>query len=211
MFRVCSGPCGRELPATQEHFHKWARGKHGLLAECKTCHNTRSAAAGKKRLQQDPEKVRAAGRVRMERHNRAKGVPPQRRLTDAERVGAKKKYNDTYLLKPGKWVQYLLTHARIRNEKWYPGTVFNLTPEWLHQKFAEQEGRCFWLKVPLRLSKGGGPWQISLDRLSLEDGYTRDNVVLTCQMANLGRRATEVTDFALFLDDVQACIMMRNP
>jgi len=40
--KVCTGDCGRELPATTEFFHKSKRGKFGVAAKCKECFNKRN-------------------------------------------------------------------------------------------------------------------------------------------------------------------------
>lgn len=176
---------------------------NGLGGQCKKCHGAQCASAAKRRYKGDPERFKEQAAQRQKRHRRKKGIGPKRYLSPEERTGASRRYSDTYSSKPNAWVQYLLTHARIRNEKYYPDTIFDLTPEWLHQQFSAQEGRCFWLRVPLRLRKNSGPWQVSLDRLSLDIGYTQKNVVLSCQMANLGRRAAEAGDFEIFLEDVR--------
>ena len=40
--KKCTGPCGRELPATTEFFHKKKGGKSGVASECKVCINKRN-------------------------------------------------------------------------------------------------------------------------------------------------------------------------
>ncbi len=203
MFRACSGPCGRSLPATREHFYAVKTGRYGLAAQCKSCHSLRTTANAQRRLEEDPAGFLEQAATRQLRHKRKKGVPPKHYLTPEEKAAAPKKYNAKYKLNPGVFEQYLITHARIRNTKWYPETNFDLTVEWLHRQFALQEGRCFWLKVPMRLQHNSGPWQVSLDRLSLDVGYMQSNVVLATKSANMGRMATEAGDFELFLEDVR--------
>jgi hypothetical protein len=39
--KVCTGFCGRELPATTEFFHKKKNGKYGFNSECRECFNKR--------------------------------------------------------------------------------------------------------------------------------------------------------------------------
>lgn len=204
MFRVCSGPCGRELPATREHFYALKASPSGLAGQCKECHGVQCAAAAQRRREENPERFNEQAAARQLRHNRKKGVLPKRYLTPEEKAVATQKYNAKYKLNQGAFEQYLITHARIRNEKRHPGTTFDLTVEWLREQFASQEGRCWWFRVPMRLRHDAGPWQVSLDRLSLDIGYTKDNVVLTTKAANMGRMATPAGDFELFLDDVEA-------
>lgn len=209
MFQVCSGPCGRELPATREHFYAMRTCASGLARQCKECHGAQSTAAARRRHEENPERFNEQAAARQLRHKRRNGVPPKRYLTPEEKITAKQKYNDRYKTQPGVFEKYLVTHARIRNEKYHPETPFDLTSEWVQQQFAAQEGRCFWFHVPMRLRHSGGPWQVSLDRLDLGTGYTQSNVVLTSKSANMGRMATAVGDFELFIDDVRSS--MRIP
>ena len=43
---ICSGECGRTLPATLEFFYREKRGKHGLRTACKRCHRKTSREYG---------------------------------------------------------------------------------------------------------------------------------------------------------------------
>ena len=40
--KVCTGPCGRELSATTEFFHKSKRGRFGVRSICKKCCNKKN-------------------------------------------------------------------------------------------------------------------------------------------------------------------------
>lgn len=209
LLRTCTGPCGRSFPTTKEYFYATKTGRGGFSAECRQCHTIRCVEGGRRRLAADPEGVRASQRARALRYRREKGVLPRKKLTESERLVASRRYSESYQSKPGVFEAYLIMHAKIRNEKYYPDTVFDLDVAWLREQFTTQEGRCFWLRVPMRMRRDSGPWQVSLDRLSLDTGYTKNNVVLTSQMANMGRRATEVADFELFLEDVRTSMRME--
>jgi hypothetical protein len=182
-------------------------GQYGLAAACKECSKARTLQDQQRRRQEDPEGTKAKNNAKMERHRRKKGVAPKRYLTDAEKAVASRKYNDAYNARPGVWMKYLLTHAKIRNDARHPDTTFDLDITWITEQFTAQEGKCFWLKVPLRTSRNAGPWQVSLDRLDLKVGYTKTNTVLTSRAANLGRNSTSLEDFELFLNDLQAAMM----
>jgi hypothetical protein len=67
--------------------------------------------------------------------------------------------------------------------------------------YEEQRGLCFWFKIPLVPSNGKKhPQQPSLDRIDRNKGYTRDNVVLCCYSANIGRNENDVETWKNFLD-----------
>jgi len=65
----------------------------------------------------------------------------------------------------------------------------------------KQNGLCYWFKIPLTPSTGKKhPQQPSLDRLDRNKGYTKDNVVLTCYAANIGRNENDVETWSEFLN-----------
>lgn len=66
--------------------------------------------------------------------------------------------------------------------------------------YEKQGGRCYWLGIPIIPSLlTRDPQRPSIDRLDGGRGYTRDNVVLTSQFANMGRNCTTVENFMAFL------------
>lgn len=78
----------------------------------------------------------------------------------------------------------------------------NITEDFINSLYEKQNGKCFWLNVPLILdSKVNRHFQKpSLDRLDCSLGYTEDNVVLASTFANLGRTDNTVDDFNTFID-----------
>ena len=50
--------------------------------------------------------------------------------------------------------------------------------------YAEQEGKCYYMQIPLNL--GYGDWMVSLERLDEGRGYQQDNVKLVAVEANVG-------------------------
>lgn len=76
----------------------------------------------------------------------------------------------------------------------------NITVEDINEIFERQEGLCFWFKIPLIPSiQKKHPQQPSIDRLDRTKGYTKDNIVLTCYSANIGRNDNDVETWENFL------------
>jgi len=75
-----------------------------------------------------------------------------------------------------------------------------LTVDDINEIFDNQEGLCYWFNVPLIPSNySKHPQQPSLDRLNRNKGYTKDNVVLTCYSANIGRNENDVETWQNFI------------
>jgi hypothetical protein len=83
------------------------------------------------------------------------------------------------------------------------GKEHNLTVEDINRMFEEQKGLCYWFKVPLIPSENSKhPQQPSLDRLDGTKGYTKDNVVLACYSANIGRNDNSVEVWEEFIKKI---------
>ncbi len=75
-----------------------------------------------------------------------------------------------------------------------------LTVNDINEIYENQKGLCFWFKVPLIPSHNSKhPQQPSIDRLDRNKGYTKDNVVLTCYSANIGRNENNLEVWENFL------------
>lgn len=82
-------------------------------------------------------------------------------------------------------------HRKIEN---------NLTVDDINEMFEKQNGLCYWFKIPLIPSnQKKHPQQPSLDRLDRNKGYTKDNVVLCCYSANIGRNENDLNVWEDFL------------
>lgn len=82
----------------------------------------------------------------------------------------------------------------------YRGVEHTLTTNDINQMFEEQNGLCYWFKIPLKPSTNSKhPQQPSLDRLDRNKGYTKDNVVLTCYSANIGRNDNDLETWKKFI------------
>jgi hypothetical protein len=96
------------------------------------------------------------------------------------------------------WPNALVVSARASSKaKQVP---FDLDSEHILQLFQKQGRRCYWLGIPLVPSiRARDPQRPSLDRLKLERGYVRGNIVIASAFANLGRSVTDVKRFAEFV------------
>jgi len=80
------------------------------------------------------------------------------------------------------------------------GVENTITVNDINEMFENQNGLCYWFKIPLVPSdKSKHPQQPSLDRLDRNKGYTKDNVVLTCYSANIGRNENDLETWIEFL------------
>lgn len=82
-------------------------------------------------------------------------------------------------------------HRKIEN---------TLTVNDINELMEKQNGLCYWFKIPLIPSnQKKHPQQPSLDRLDINKGYTKDNVVLCCYSANIGRNENDLETWEKFL------------
>lgn len=80
------------------------------------------------------------------------------------------------------------------------GVENTLTIDDITEMYNKQNGLCYWFKIPLIPSnKNKHPQQPSLDRLDRKKGYTKDNVVLCCYSANIGRNENNLETWESFL------------
>ncbi len=92
------------------------------------------------------------------------------------------------------WQNTLIHDSKHRNLE------NTLTVEDINEMFKNQKGLCYWFKIPLVPSnKTKHPQQPSIDRLYRNKGYTKDNVVLCCYSANIGRNENDLETWTDFL------------
>lgn len=61
--------------------------------------------------------------------------------------------------------------------------VFDLIIDDMYQLYSKQNGLCYYSKIPMSL-KSCSDWQMSLDRINDNIGYTKENSVLCCLEMN---------------------------
>ena len=93
------------------------------------------------------------------------------------------------------WQNTLINDSKKR------GKEHTLTVNNINEMYENQNGLCYWFKIPLIPSNNSkDPQQPSLDRLDRNKGYTKDNVVLTCYSANIGRNENNLETWKNFLN-----------
>lgn len=93
------------------------------------------------------------------------------------------------------WANILLQHSKSRNIE------NDLSLNDIFELYKKQNGLCFWFKIPLKPSlQNKHPQQPSIDRLDRTKGYVKDNVVLTCYAANIGRNESDLDVWENFIE-----------
>jgi hypothetical protein len=88
--------------------------------------------------------------------------------------------------------------------------AIEITPEQLKAIYHHQNGRCYWLGVPVTPTSifiPYNPFAMSVDRLDTSKDYTASNCVITMRMANLGRGAATAEVFRDGLEKVKRQIL----
>jgi hypothetical protein len=78
-----------------------------------------------------------------------------------------------------------------------------ITEEDLQTQFYHQEGKCYWLGLPLNIDDvytSNNPFGPSVDRLDNDKDYHKDNIVICCSFVNMGRGSVDKKLFALFIN-----------
>ena len=99
------------------------------------------------------------------------------------------------------WEAELVYQARSRSKKSPSLGTPDIDTHYVRQLYDEQNGKCYWFGVDL-VPNGPrkDPQTPSLDRLDMQRGYVKGNVVLTCLAANYGRNDTATDRFQKFCD-----------
>ena len=171
---LCSR-CRVKKPRTPRFFHRSKHTRDGLRVECKACHTTDVIAN-----------------------------------TDRDAAAAYKRVNVVSLGEKSK---------RYRAARWARTILFNsiaacgrrgfsppeFDEDFILDLFERQGGKCHWYGVSMVPNPGHrDPQRPSLDRLDNSRGYHRDNVVLCCAAANIGRSSASAERFAEFCATLKA-------
>lgn len=77
-----------------------------------------------------------------------------------------------------------------------------VTKEFLEDMYDMQDGKCFWLGIPLDIESDSLS-KVSVDRINNDMPYQKDNVVLASVFANVGRSNYTVLEFIELLDKIK--------
>lgn len=92
------------------------------------------------------------------------------------------------------WQNTLINDSKNR------GLEHNIDVDFINHLFESQQGLCHWFKIPLIPSDNNKhPQQPSIDRIDRNQGYTKDNVILSCYSANIGRNENDIETWSKFL------------
>lgn len=98
-----------------------------------------------------------------------------------------------------KWYENLLSSSRKRSID--ISMPYEIDSKFMIELKDSQNGMCYWFNIPIDFTMQDKLRRPSIDRLDNSKGYTKDNVVLTTQFANLGRQSESVVNFRLFLEN----------
>lgn len=88
------------------------------------------------------------------------------------------------------WHLQFINICKRRNRVKYNNTVLDFDADYLLELFNKQNRLCAYFNVPLKIvNTKKHPLKPSLDRIDNSKGYTKDNIVLCCLMANMGRNS----------------------
>lgn len=94
---------------------------------------------------------------------------------------------------------YKILYATAKSNSLKKNRDFDISEEFILELFEKQNGLCFWYGVPLIPSnETKHPQKPSLDRLNCNVGYIKENVVLSCMAANIGRSTCDAKVFEDF-------------
>ena len=84
--------------------------------------------------------------------------------------------------------------------------VVDIDEQFLKEMYDQQGGLCALTKIPMVLKRKqagtASPYQVSVDRKDNEKDYSKDNVRLTCLIANLARNIFSDDDVVKFCHEV---------
>lgn len=163
---------------------------------------TKEKAYNAFRYQRDKEKILARNKRYRDNNidkERERNKRYRNKNTDKEIIRANKYYMNNRL---DKWVSYLYKNCYKNNKRF--GSDIDFDPNYILELYNKQNGLCAYFKIPLIIStENKHPLKPSIDRIDNNKGYTKDNIVLCCLMANMGRNSCNYDVWKECLDGLE--------
>lgn len=209
--KLC-GRCDTTFPYTVEYFG--SRGKYGMSAYCIKC---TLEVAKKSKIKNRTRKGEYKPRFKFLAFEREgeyykvcnkcrKELPHTFEFFDSNFTGQRDlqaicrvcRLENNHTSSEVNWARTLYDHARNSSKR--RNMQFSITVADILELYNKQNGRCYWTGVTLVPSrKVKYPLQPSLDRLDINEGYVKSNIVLCCFVANMGRNTNSELEFKDFL------------
>lgn len=92
---------------------------------------------------------------------------------------------------------YKFNNNKKVNWKWISGKGNLINTEWLQKQLDKQNWKCYYsgLDVLPHIKDKKSPYQISIERLDCNIGYTPKNSVIVCLSLNYGRNNCDIDNF----------------
>ena len=86
---------------------------------------------------------------------------------------------------------------------------FEIDYNFIQKLWKNQKGLCYYTKVQMKLTaRQKDPYQVSIDRINSNLGYTEENAVLCCQAINYMKNDYSLKDFNLFKNSLQEALKL---
>lgn len=220
MQKQCS-KCKEIYENAEENFYKSSKSKSGFNSWCKYCENIKNSIKNKSqevvnaayvRHKKFREKAKSTAKPILESkicthcknekeiiYFKIRPVNRDGYSNQCKQCEYKATTKSRQLYKINNWAKHLFLDARHHSKY-----DFDIDEQFISELYEKQNGRCYWFNVKLEPSNiAKYPWQPSLDRLDREKGYTKDNVVLACYSANIGRNTCTDELFSKFVEDLR--------
>jgi hypothetical protein len=86
---------------------------------------------------------------------------------------------------------------------------FKIDYKFIQNLWKNQKGLCYYTNVSMKLTaRQKNPYQVSIDRIDSNLGYTKENTVLCCQAINYMKNDYSLKDFNLFKNSLQEALKL---
>lgn len=101
------------------------------------------------------------------------------------------------------WVYKLYRRILSTDKRYKIDSVRLITKDDIIEKFASQNGQCYYTGLVMDLENYNKPFSISVDRVDSELPYSKGNTVLCCLSANLGKNMFKADEYLEFITAIK--------